>query len=115
MAVYKNVQNLLLNDRTNRLIIKMAEKIDAKLILLISKNVDKKKEISFLTNRYRIMERLKGKYRNNNTDMELKRLRSLKSKNKNEVIRMLDQTKKIFTEMEEIELGITNKKDLKFI
>ena len=95
-----------MDNRTKRLIIKETLKIDAELILLILKNVDEKilKKISRLTNSYRIMENLKGKY-GNNADMEywLKRLRSLKPKNKNEVTKMLDQAKEIFIEMEEID------------
>jgi len=63
------------------------------------------------------MERLKGKYGNNNADIEywLKRLRSLKPKNKNKVIRKLGQAKEIFTEIEEIELAIANKEKLKYL
>ena len=87
------------------------------MILLISKSVVKKilREISRLTSRYLIIERLKGKYGNNNADIEywLKRLRSLKPKNKNKVIRKLGQAKEIFTEIEEIELAIANKEKLK--
>ena len=81
--------------------------MDAELMLLILKNIDEKivKEISRLTNSYCIMEKLKGKYGNNNADMEywLKRLKSLKPKNKNEVTKMLDQAKEIFVEIEEID------------
>jgi len=43
----------------------------------------------------------------------LKRLRNLTLKSKKEVIRMFDQVKEIFTEIEEIELSITNKKKIK--
>jgi hypothetical protein len=42
----------------------------------------------------------------------LKRLRNLTLKSKKEVIRMFDQVKEIFTEIEEIELSITNKKKI---
>jgi len=57
------------------------------------------------------MKRLKGRYGNSNADMEycLKRLRSLRPKNNNEVIKILNQTKEIFIEMEEIDLSITKK------
>jgi len=105
--VNNNVLEPLLDNRTKRLIIKEAIKMDAELMLLILKNIDEKivKEISRLTNSYCIMEKLKGKYGNNNADMEywLKRLKSLKPKNKNEVTKMLDQAKEIFVEIEEID------------
>ena len=57
-AVNNNVLNPLLDSRIKRLIIKEAQKIDAKLILIINKNVDKKiyKKISRLINSYCIME-----------------------------------------------------------
>jgi len=117
--VNNNALEPLLDNRTKRLIIKEAIKMDAELMLLILKNIDEKivKEISRLTNSYRIMEKLKGKYGNNNADMEywLKILKSLKPKNKNEVIKMLDQAKEIFVEMEEVDLGITNKEKLKYL
>jgi len=44
MAVNNNVQNSLLDNKTKRLIINEIEKINTKLILKISKNVDKKKK-----------------------------------------------------------------------
>jgi len=78
------VLELLLDNRTKRLIIKEAIKMDAELMLLILKNIDEKivKEISRLTNSYRIMEKLKGKYGNNDADMDywLKRLKKFKAK-----------------------------------
>jgi len=50
-VVINNALNPLLDNRTKRLIIKEAEKIDIKLMLMISKNIDKKnlKKTSRLT------------------------------------------------------------------
>ena len=64
--------------------------MDAELLLLILKNVDKKilKEIS-LNNSYHIMEKLKGNTVTIMLIWKIKRLRSLKPKNKNEVNKML--------------------------
>jgi len=64
--------------------------MDAELLLLILKNVDKKilKEIS-LNNSYHIMEKLKGNTVTIMLIWRLKRLRNLKPKNKNEVNKML--------------------------
>jgi len=79
-----------LNNRTKKLVIKEAIKMDAELLLLILKNVDKKilKEIS-LNNSYHIMEKLKGNTVTIMLIWRLKRLRNLKPKNKNEVNKML--------------------------
>jgi len=80
-----------LNNRTKKLVIKEAIKMDAELLLLILKNVDKKilKEISRLNNSYHIMEKLKGNTVTIMLIWKIKRLRSLKPKNKNEVNKML--------------------------
>jgi len=75
------------------------------MILMISKKVDDSvlREISRLNNGFRIMERLKSKYGNSNADMKywIKRLRSSKAMDKNQIIGKLELMKETFDDMEE--------------
>jgi hypothetical protein len=86
---------------------------------MISKNVDDSvlREISRLNNGFRIMERLKSKYGNSNADMEywLKRLRSIKARDRNQIIEKLELMKETFDDMEEQHVEITDKEKLKYL
>ena len=100
-------------------LVEEAERIDADMILMISKNVDDSvlREISRLNNGFRIMERLKSKYGNSNADMEywLKRLRSIKARDRNQIIEKLELMKETFDDMEEQHVEITDKEKLKYL
>ena len=64
-VVNNNVLNPLLDKRTKKIIIKEAQKIDAKLILMINKNADENvlKEISRQTNSLSYYGKTHGKTR----------------------------------------------------
>ncbi|OUM65803.1 hypothetical protein PIROE2DRAFT_7131 [Piromyces sp. E2] len=59
---------------------------------------------------YQVYSKLKSKFGNENADTEywLKQLRSLKAKNKSQIIKTMDKVKEIFQEMEEAKLKFMN-------
>jgi len=102
-----------------REILKIIKQNDSQALMIIFQNVSSTimNEISRYSTCSKAYKKLKETYGNANTDMEnwITTLKSLKAKNRGQIIGVLDKVKEIFTEMEEAKQEITNKEKLRYM
>jgi len=113
-----NNRVLLFNQNKNK-VIEIAKDKDYDLSLLMIFNMETKisSEVNRTTSSFRMFEKLKEMFGDNNNDTEywLKKLSNLKANDRSQIMKTANEVKKIFGEMEEANVIISEREKLKYI